>query len=117
VQIDWTSYLRVHADRRNLIIHLFAVPLFVGCIVSLILYLIRGDIVTVVIAIILAIIALALQAWGHAREVNAPVPFSSPGNFLNRWFTEQFAIFPIFVLSGRWWRQFNGTGGESGDAA
>ncbi len=117
MQIDWSSYLRVHGDRRNLIIHLFAVPLFVGSIIFLILYLIRGDFVSAVIAIVLAFIALVLQGWGHAREVNAPVPFSSLGNFLNRWFTEQFVIFPLFVLTGRWWRQFNVTGGGSDNAA
>jgi uncharacterized membrane protein YGL010W len=27
-QIDWASYLRVHSHRRNLVIHAFAVPLF-----------------------------------------------------------------------------------------
>jgi uncharacterized membrane protein YGL010W len=29
MQPDWSEYLRVHADRRNLLMHLFAVPLFV----------------------------------------------------------------------------------------
>ena len=29
MQPDWSEYLRVHADRRNLLMHLFAVPLLV----------------------------------------------------------------------------------------
>jgi uncharacterized membrane protein YGL010W len=28
VRNDWTDYLRVHAERRNLLIHLIAVPVF-----------------------------------------------------------------------------------------
>ena len=58
-----------------------------------------------------------LQGWGHAREVNAPVPFSGPGNFLRRWFLEQIVIFPLFLLTGRWRRPFNGAGGGTGNAA
>ena len=106
VQFDWTSYLRVHSDRRNLTIHVLAVPLFVGSIVSLIPYLSRGDYVSAVVAVVLALIAMVLQGRGHALEGHAPVPFSGPGNFLKRWFVEQFLIFPLFFLMGRWWRQF-----------
>lgn len=117
MQIDWTSYQRVHADRRNLIIHLIAVPVFVGSIVSLVLYLLRGDYLAAVIVLALAFAAMVLQARGHAGELQTPLPFSGPGNFLKRWFTEQFVIFPLFCLTGRWWRQFKGTSDGSDSAA
>ena len=117
MQIDWASYLRVHADRRNLFIHLLAVPLFVVSNFSLVLYLVQGDFVSSVIVIVLAIIAMALQKRGHAGEINAPLPFSGRGNFLKRWFTEQFFTFPLFLLSGRWWRQNKSADGESPDAS
>ena len=116
-QIDWTSYQRVHSDRRNLLIHAVAVPLFVGSIVSLIFYIIRGAYAPAIIAFVLAFIAMVLQGRGHALEVHAPVPLSGASNFLKRWFTEQFLIFPLFFLSGRWWHQFKAAAGESDDAA
>ena len=106
MQTDWPDYLRVHSDRRNLIIHIIAVPLFVGSFIYIPLYLFRGDFVSVLIAGVLAVFAMFLQGRGHAVERAAPRPFSSPVNFLNRWFREQFIVFPLFVLSGRWWQQF-----------
>ncbi len=42
-QIDWTSYQRVHSSRRNLIIHAFAVPLFIASIVFLIASIVRTE--------------------------------------------------------------------------
>ena len=116
-QIDWTGYLRAHGDRRNLLIHVIAVPLFIGSFASLIVFIVRGDYVLAVIATIPVFIAMALQARGHALEAQAPVPFSGPGNFLKRWFMEQFLIFPLFFLTGRWWRQYKSSGGGSDSAA
>ena len=117
MRIDWTDYLRVHAERRNLLIHLIAVPLFVGSVVSLFLYLIRGDYVSAVILIVLAFGAMAMQGRGHALEPEPPRPFSSPVDFLRRWFTEQFYIFPVFLLSGRWWQQLTSNNNGPDDAA
>ena len=106
-----------HGDRRNLLIHAFAVPLFIASIVFLVASIVRVEYVSIVIASGLAFVAMALQGRGHKLEAHAPVPFSGPGNFLKRWFMEQFVIFPLFLLSGRWWHQFNDTGGGSDDAA
>ena len=116
-QIDWTGYLRVHSVRNNLVLHAFAVPLFVGSTVFLIASIVRVEDVSIVIALILAFLAMVLQGRGHKLEPHAPVPFSGPGNFLKRWFAEQFMIFPLFVLTGRWWRQFKAAGRGSDDAA
>lgn len=115
--IDWPGYLRVHSDRRNLAIHAIAVPLFVASTVVLVVSPIGGAYVTAIVASSAAIIAMVLQARGHALEPHAPEPFTGPANFLRRWFTEQFLIFPLFVVTGRWWRQFKTSGGGSGRAA
>jgi hypothetical protein len=114
---DWASYLRVHSDRRNLVIHVFAVPLFVVAFLSLIYYLVRGNYLNAVIATFGAFVAMLLQGRGHALEAQAPEPFSGPGNFLRRWFREQFLVFPMFLMSGRWWHQFKVSGGGSDSAA
>ena len=112
MQIDWPEYQRVHSDRRNLIIHIVAVPLFIGASVFLIVSCFRDDYASVVLSVALAIIAMILQGRGHAKEHEAPIPFSGPVNFLRRWVREQFFVFPVFVLSGRWWQQYTTTGSE-----
>ena len=91
-------------------------PLFVASIVFLVASIVRVEYVSIVIAVILALVAMVLQGRGHALEQHAPAPFSGPGNFLKRWFTEQLVIFPLFVLSGRWWRQFKAAGDRSDGA-
>ncbi len=106
LKIDWPDYLRVHAGRANLLIHLLAVPLFVVSVVSVPLYLLAGDPVSAMVAVALCIVAMVLQGSGHRLEAEPPRPFNGPGDFARRWFTEQFVTFPLFVISGRWWRQF-----------
>ena len=106
MKIDWSEYRRVHASRANLLSHLFAVPLFIASVSSLVKYVFRGDWVSVVIVLAFAVFAMAVQVNGHKKEPEPPRPFSGPANFLRRWFAEQFVIFPLFFLSGRWWRQY-----------
>jgi hypothetical protein len=106
VQIDWVEYGRVHTSRTNLLIHIIAVPLFIAAFVSLIKYVVRSEWTAAAILVVIAVFAMALQGRGHKKEPNPPRPFSGPLNFLRRWFTEQFFIFPAFVLSGRWWRHY-----------
>ena len=104
--IDWTDYERVHADRRNLLIHLVAVPLFDVAFVVLLLGVVRGDLAWSGIAVAGMVSSMLLQRTGHGMESEAPIPFSDPLNFLARWFREQFITFPAFVASGRWWRRY-----------
>lgn len=110
MKIDWTEYLRVHASRTNLLIHLFAVPLFIASAFSLVKYVVRGDWVSAAVVAACAVLAMALQARAHRAEPNRPRPFSGPLNFLRRWFNEQFVIFPMFLFTGRWWRQWKAAG-------
>ena len=107
--IDWADYRRVHADRRNLVIHLFAVPLFAASFVMALVFVYDGNYLWAAFAVFTALIAMAMQGSGHKFEYEAPLPFTGPGNFLKRWFTEQFLTFPLFLVSGRWWQQYRYT--------
>lgn len=112
MHIDGSDYRRNHAHRRNLIIHLIAVPWFFGAIVSLPILVVYGDRSSIAMAILMAIVSLVLQGRGHAMEKEPPQPFSGPLNFLRRWFTEQFVTFPLFVLGGRSLQQYRRVGVE-----
>ena len=115
--IDWADYRRVHADRRNLIIHLIAVPLFVASFVALLVFVTRADYGPGAVALALALVAMGLQGRGHKLESETPLPFTGAGNFLKRWFTEQFVTFPVFLISGRWRQQYRAAGSVSDNAA
>ena len=105
VHIDWPEYFRVHTNRTNLLLLLFAV--------SFAFLIICGDWPSALIAIAVAIGAMALQGRAHRREAEVSRPFMSLANFLRRWFSEQFVIFPVFVLTGRWWCQYRVAGDGS----
>jgi len=113
--MNWSEYQRVHAGRTNLLLHLVAVPLFVAGFLCLAVAAATGSWLGVLLALAACTVALVLQGRGHRSEREAPRPFSGPVNFLRRWFTEQFVIFPMFVLSGRWWRQFRAARGSHAD--
>lgn len=107
---DWSDYERVHADRRNLLIHLVAVPLFqISFPLGLICFL-SGRFLFAAASILAAAGGMALQKIGHAKEIHEARPFSGPFNFLQRWITEQYLAFPKFVISGRWKRQYKTAG-------
>ena len=103
---QWADYASRHRDRTNLAIHIVAVPLFLIGVAALS----TGGIVrSVPIAIAGAtgmLASLILQGRGHKGEVDAPVPFDGPLDFVTRFLAEQFVTFPRFVLSGTWWRNY-----------
>lgn len=110
MSVDWSDYERVHADRRNLGIHLLAVPLFDIAFPIALMFLVLGEFVLLALAVLLAIGAMALQGFGHSKEQFEPIPFNGALDFLQRWFSEQYFKFPVFVISGRWWRQYRAAG-------
>ena len=103
---DWNDYEPVHADRRNLCIHLLAVPLFAIALPTALTMLARAEYVLAIASLLMMIASLVGQGLGHAKESIPPRPFKGPGDFLKRWFSEQYFIFPVFLLTGRWWRQY-----------
>ena len=110
MQPDWADYFRVHANRRNLILHLVAVPVFIVSFPCFIVAAVRLEFALASMSFAAMILALFLQGAGHRLEANAPRAFAGPGDFLRRWFTEQYVTFPLFVVSGKWLRQFRGDG-------
>ena len=107
---DWNDYEPVHADRRNLCIHLIAVPLFAIALPAALILLARAELIPAILSLPLVLASMVFQGVGHAKESVPPRPFKGPPDFLKRWFSEQYFIFPLFVLTGRWWRQFQAAG-------
>ncbi len=104
--IDWSDYERVHANRRNLLIHLLAVPLFDIALPVAVISIARGEWILAVVSVLAAIGSMALQRLGHSKEANEAKRFNGPLDFLQRWLSEQYFKFPVFVITGRWWRQY-----------
>ncbi|MFQ6004687.1 MAG: terminase [Woeseia sp.] len=106
MSVDWCDYERVHADRRNLIIHLLAVPLFDIAFPAAVIVLVQRAWLLSAVSILVAIATIIAQGLGHSKERVEPRPFTGPLDFLKRWFSEQYFKFPAFVLTGRWWGQY-----------
>ncbi len=102
---QWDTYARNHCDRLNLLLHFVSVPMFIAGALATVSGLVHGRWLAAAIAFAVMLSAFALQAIGHKREAQAPIPFDGPGDFLGRVFIEQFITFPRFILSGRWIRQ------------
>ncbi len=101
------GYGKFHQDRVNLVIHLLMVPVFVVCALSALRNLFEDNWSWVIILAVGPFVSLAVQAHGHKKEINPPVPFKGGGDFLTRILVEQFYTFPRFLLSGGWlkaWR-------------
>jgi uncharacterized membrane protein YGL010W len=98
------DYARFHGNRLNLSIHAVMVPLFAVSVLALIGALIAGRWRGATVLAAGPVLSLALQGFGHRREVHPPLPFAGPANFLARVFAEQFFRFPAFALNGEWKR-------------
>lgn len=104
IQWQWDGYFRYHGARANLIIHIFAVPLFLVGNLTLVAALLRASAVWSAIGLACLVVAMAVQGRGHKLEKIPPEPFSSMGNAVARIFLEQWVTFPRFILSGSWIR-------------
>jgi len=101
------AYPRAHQDRANLLLHAFAVPVFIAGFWTLPAALLLGHWVLAVAAAGLAGLSNGVQGRGHGREAERP-RFGGPGDFVARLLTEQLVTFPRFVLGGgfaRAWRR------------
>jgi hypothetical protein len=103
---QWKHYPEGHRDRRNLLLHIGSVPLFLAGTASVV-----TGLATLSWPGLLGLVGMAaavvLQGRGHRLEQNAPIPFRSRLDVAARLFVEQWVTFPRFVLSGRFaqaWR-------------
>jgi len=103
----WEETPPVHKNRVNLLIHLFAVPLFVignFLLVAGVVF----DLRLLIAAILCVVVSLILQRFGHSLEQNPVHPFAGPRDFLRRIYAEQFCNFWRFLFSGQWYASFKG---------
>ena len=107
---QWSDYPAKHRSSVNLVIHIFAVPLFMlGCAV-VVFGLLPLAPVRIGSGLLMMIVAVGLEGVGHRFEPEQPAPFAGFGDFLKRFFFEQWVTFPRFVLSGRYFLNLAGPG-------
>ena len=104
---QWSMYAEGHRDRRNLLVHVLTVPVFLlgTCAVVAAPWLGWPAAAAGPAAMT---VAMALQGRTHRREAVSPAPFRGPLDVLARIFAEQWITFPRYVLSGGWaraWRK------------
>ena len=101
----WRETPPVHKSARNLVIHLFAVPLFVvGHVLALTSVLVSWWLA--IAGILCIIISIVLQGFGHSLERQQVHPFTGPRDFLRRLYAEQFFNFWRFLFTGQWYMSF-----------
>lgn len=103
------SYFRLHRNRLNLLVHILMVPQFVLACFGLVLAVLLAHAPLLILWASVALLSVLGQGASHLFERERPEPFSSPTDFLRRWFAEQFYHFPRFVLTGGWWRAWRGS--------
>jgi uncharacterized membrane protein YGL010W len=107
---QWSDYPAKHRSPANLVIHIIAVPLFMlGC-VAVAVGVLRLASLSVISGLVVLIVAVGLEGVGHRFEPERPAPFAGFGDFVKRFFFEQWVTFPRFVLSGRYFRNLAGAG-------
>ncbi len=101
------EYPKGHRDRRNLVVHVVTVPLFLAGTCALALSPLAGAWLAAA-AVPALVLPLALQGRGHALEAVPPIPFRGPLDAAARLVVEQWVTFPRFALGGgfaRAWRE------------
>ncbi|WP_394832561.1 terminase [Pendulispora rubella] len=115
---QWNNYRSVHHSRKNLLIHLLMVPVFMAGTVS-----VGAGVVLAILGkagafgaagaiaggLFAMILSIGLQGVGHKAEERAPEPFAGPKDVVLRIFAEQWITFPRYVLSGQFARALSGS--------
>ena len=101
----WSETPPVHKNAANLLIHLFAVPLFVGGHILLIAGAVV-DLRILIAGVLCIVVSLVLQNFAHSLEPIRPPPFLGARDFLRRLYAEQFCNFWRFLFSGQWYASF-----------
>jgi len=98
------GYQTYHFSCINLWIHIIAVPFFITGTLSLLLSIITLNIILVITSLLLMATSIGVQGYGHGKEKVPAIPFSGFVNAVTRIFLEQLITFPLFVLTGQWYR-------------
>jgi hypothetical protein len=102
----WRETPPVHKNGINLIIHLFAVPLFVAGHL-LLLAAILFSWWFAILGLLCVVVSLILQSVGHSLERQPVHPFTGSRDFVRRLYAEQFCNFWRFLFSGQWHARFS----------
>ena len=103
----WSETPPVHKRTANLLIHIFAVPLFVVGHVLFVVGILSNEWLLIV-ALGCVVVSLALQSLGHSLEKEKPPPFEGARDFVRRLYAEQFCNFWRFLFSGQWYASLRG---------
>ncbi|HLF30583.1 MAG TPA: hypothetical protein VI566_06080 [Xanthomonadales bacterium] len=101
----WSETPPVHRNTANLLIHIFAVPLFVAGHFLLVAGIVINPRLLIAAALCI-VVSLVLQKIGHSLERNQVPPFTGARDFLRRLYAEQFCNFWRFLFSGQWYASF-----------
>ncbi len=101
----WRETPPVHKNVTNLLIHMFAVPLFVFGHVLLVAGILI-DPWLLIAGFFCIVVSLTLQKFGHSLERKQAPPFGGSRDFLRRIYAEQFCNFWRFLFSGQWHASF-----------
>jgi uncharacterized membrane protein YGL010W len=105
---QWSDYPAKHRSRVNLVIHIVAVPLFMlGCL-TVAAGIVRFAPSQIVGGLVAMVVSVVLEGIGHRLEAERPAPFAGFGDFVKRFFLEQWVTFPRFVFSGRYFSNLAG---------
>jgi hypothetical protein len=99
---QWEGYPQYHRSRINLLVHIFAVPMFMLGNIAFLVGLVQRSWMLAGVAIVVTVVSIAAQGRGHRQEPLPPEPFAGPLNAVARIFGEQWVTFPRFVFSGGW---------------
>lgn len=99
LQWQWRHYPDVHADRLNLWLHVATAPVFAAGTIA-VLAAPFGPAWLAPAGLLAMAAAAAIQAKGHAREQQRPIPFTGPADFLARLFAENWITFWRYLVSG-----------------
>ncbi|EMC0406811.1 DUF962 domain-containing protein [Vibrio fluvialis] len=104
IEWQWSGYASFHQSRKNLLIHIIFVPLFIISFISLTRSLLGLELVSALSSLFIMALSFGLQGLGHSKEANPAIPFTSVKNAVVRILLEQFYTFPRFVLTGKWYQ-------------
>jgi uncharacterized membrane protein YGL010W len=106
---QWSDYPAKHRSRLNLVIHIVAVPLFMlGCL-AVVAGIMKFAPPRMGWGLVAMVVSVVLEGLGHRFEVEQPAPFAGFGDFVKRFFLEQWVTFPRFVLSGHYFLNLAGS--------
>ncbi|MCR9299293.1 terminase [Vibrio fluvialis] len=104
IEWQWSGYASFHQSRKNLMIHIVFVPMFIISFISFTRSLLGLELVSALSSLVIMALSFGLQGLGHRQEVNPAVPFTGFRNAVVRILLEQFYTFPRFVLTGKWYQ-------------